>query len=654
MISMELKPLTPALSPFGGQREKHSRVRLTWLLALVLAAFAIITQAEAKTRVLVVTGGHGFEKEPFYKMFSDNQDITFTAAEHSKTNASVYDREDLLTYDVVVLYDMPQNITDSQKGKLLALFDKGIGLVVLHHALVSYQKWPEYEKFIGGRYQEPDPDKGGKVTETVGWQHDIDMHIVIVATNHPVTAGLKDFEIHDEIYWGFRVSKDVTQLITTTHPKSGKPLGWARTQGRSRVVYLQLGHGKEAFNNENYRKLVAQSIRWTAESRRSASLPRVFLLDARQLAMIKEKIQTGDKRYEPALEALHKDAEEALKAKLVSVMDKTNTPPSGDKHDYMSEAPYYWPDPDSANGLPYIRRDGERNPEISRIPDHANILGMPEKVQTLALAYYFSADEKYAAKASEFLRVWFLNPGTRMNPHLEFAQAIRGVNSGRGIGLIESRGLALVVDGVGLLTGAKAWTPQDQVGLEKWFAEYLDWMIASRNGQDEAAAKNNHGTFYDMQVASFAMFLGRWELAMKTLEGVKTKRIAVQIEPDGKQPLELARTKAWSYSTANLSGLMSLARLGDCVGLDLWNYETADGRSIRKAFDFLAPYAMREKQWPYQQLGGWSAGGFSPLARQAGLKFKDPNYAKMAMQLGNISESSRANLLEPVHQRRDS
>lgn len=234
------------------------------LVTLVVTRNSSAADGVAKIKVLVVTGGHGFEEEPFYKMFSDNAEIVFTAAAHSKTSASVYDRGDLLNYDVVVLYDMAKNITESQQAKFMALFDKGVGLVVLHHALGAYQQWPEYEQIIGGRYQEPDPNRPGKVTEAVGWKHDEEIPVVIVATNHPVTAGLKDFTIHDEIYWGFRVGRDVTPLITTTHPKSGKPLGWSRTQGKSRVVFVQFGHGKEAFENENYRKLVAQSIRWTA------------------------------------------------------------------------------------------------------------------------------------------------------------------------------------------------------------------------------------------------------------------------------------------------------------------------------------------------------------------------------------------------------
>lgn len=241
-------------------------VLLASLLLMGMAAATRLVAVEngGKIKVLVVTGGHGFEQAAFYKMFSDNSEISFTTAAHAKTNATVYDRDDLLSYDVVVLYDMPQQITETQQARFRSLFDRGTGLVVLHHALVSYQNWPEYEQIIGGRYQEPDPNKAGRVTEAVGWQHDVEVPVVIVATNHPVTAGVRDFVIHDEIYWGYRVGKDVTPLISTTHPKSGKPLAWARTQGKSRVVYLQLGHGKEAFDNENYRKLLAQSIRWTA------------------------------------------------------------------------------------------------------------------------------------------------------------------------------------------------------------------------------------------------------------------------------------------------------------------------------------------------------------------------------------------------------
>ena len=223
----------------------------------------------------------------------------------------------------------------------------------------------------------------------------------------------------------------------------------------------------------------------------------------------------------------------------------------------------------------------------------------------------------FAAKAAQLLRAWFIDGATRMNPNLQYAQAIPGINTGRGIGLIETRGLTRVVDAIGLLAGSKHWTTADQKGMADWFSSFLEWMQQSKNGRDEAAAKNNHGTFYDVQVVSFALFLGKTAWAKSVLETAKTKRIAVQIEPDGRQPLELARTKAWSYSVGNLDGLMLLARLGENVGVDLWNYETRDGRSIRKALEFLQPFASGEKKWSYQQLGEWPPQILLPLIRRA-------------------------------------
>jgi type 1 glutamine amidotransferase len=232
-------------------------------LSSLIAGTTRAAEHAGKFKVLVVTGGHGFEKDPFFKMFTDNPEISFTAATQGKTNATVFERNDLLNYDVVVLYDLVRDITDVQKAKFLSLFDKGIGLVVLHHALVSYQHWPDYERIIGGRYPEED-GKTGVVTAETGYQHGVEIPVVIVARDHPITAGLKDFTIHDEIYWGFRTQPDITPLMSTTQPKSGKPLAWCRTQGKSRVVYLQPGHDHSAYDDANYRRLLANSIRWTA------------------------------------------------------------------------------------------------------------------------------------------------------------------------------------------------------------------------------------------------------------------------------------------------------------------------------------------------------------------------------------------------------
>ena len=330
-----------------------------------------------------------------------------------------------------------------------------------------------------------------------------------------------------------------------------------------------------------------------------------------------------------------------------SVVTKVATPPSGDKHDYMSQAPYFWPNPNSVNGLPYIRRDGERNPEINQITDHRSLDQLESAVETLALAYYFKGDEAYAAKAVSLLRTFFLDPATRMKPNLQYAQFIPGVNTGRGIGLIETRGLTRVVDSVGLLAGSKALTESDRLALQGWFGQFLQWMLESKNGRDEAAAKNNHGTYYDLQVASFALFVGKRELAVRVLKEARQKRIASQIEPDGRQPHELARTKAWSYSNMNLEGLMLLATLGERTGVDLWNFHTADGRSIRKALDFLTSVALGGEKWQYQEIGGVKPGTVFPLMRRAATVYRDKQHKDLLAKLPKAELADRTRLLRP-------
>ena len=413
---------------------------------------------------------------------------------------------------------------------------------------------------------------------------------------------------------------------------------------------------RDAANRRRRKKL--HPTRWAAilvlllppyqiYAQRPQSSPlRVFLFNAQKLAETKRHIQSGDKNFDPALAKLEADAHKALQQEPVSVVTKTPTPPSGDKHDYMSQAPYFWPDPTRPNGLPYVRRDGERNPELDKITDHHTLDLMEAATRTLSIAYYFSGNEDYAAKATQLLRAWFLDPATRMNPNLEYAQFIPGVNTGRGIGLIETRGLAEVVDAIGLLAGSKAWTATDQRGLEEWYGKFLQWMLESKNGREENAAKNNHGTYYDVQTTSFALFLGKNDLAKQIVETAKQKRIALQIEPDGRQLLELARTKAWGYSNGNLDGLMLLARLAENVGVDLWNFVTKDGRSIRRALEYLYPFAVGDQKWTYQQLGGFDGRSLFPLVRRAALHYHDEKFKPMISKIPALGSAERQRLVE--------
>jgi Alginate lyase len=364
----------------------------------------------------------------------------------------------------------------------------------------------------------------------------------------------------------------------------------------------------------------------TGQAQVETNLPRVFYADAQVLARARAGYLAGDASLKPAAARLFADAAGALKFRPPSVMDKHRVPPSGDKHDYVSQAPYYW----RATNSPvvrYIRRDGERNPEANLDSDAGNLAKVCSSVQTLALAYYFSGDDKYAAKAGEILRVWFLNPATRMNPNLDFGQGIPNQVDGRPSGLITARAFVEVVDALGLLAGSPAWTAADSKGMQDWMTQYFHWLTTSKIGLGEAHAKNNHGSHYDVQACAIALYLGNPEFARQTFLAARTNRIALQIEPDGREPLELVRTRSFSYSVFNLRALVDLATLAEHQGVDLWHYATADGRSIAQGLAFVAPYTSADRKWPFQQIIEPNRAELGELLLRAAPEYPDRGFA---------------------------
>jgi len=363
----------------------------------------------------------------------------------------------------------------------------------------------------------------------------------------------------------------------------------------------------------------------TAVAAETNNAPRVFLLRADSLAEAKRRLAGGDAGPARALQEVVTRADRALDQRPPSVMDKPDAPPSGDKHDYMSLAPYWWPNPDTADGLPYVRRDGEVYKDRNK-HDTLGLRAMTDAVRDLGLAYYFSDDERYAAKCAEFLRVWFIKPESRMNPNLNFAQGVPGRTDGRCYGIIDTTQWRWLIEAIGMIGASSAWTDADQATLQQWFREYLDWLMTSPNGTLEAAQSNNHGTWWAVQTALYALFVGDADTARTTVEGVK-QRIARQVEPDGHQPREAARTKGLSYSCYNLDALMCAARLGEHVGLDLWSFETEDGRSIRKALDYLIPYGLGDEKWEGKQIAKWKMP--LELLRRASVGFQEPRYERL-------------------------
>jgi hypothetical protein len=372
---------------------------------------------------------------------------------------------------------------------------------------------------------------------------------------------------------------------------------------------------------------------------------------ARPGALEKSKslIAQGDETAKKALKKLVADADKALAVVPPSVTEKTKVPPSGDKHDYMSLAPYFWPDPSRPDGQPYLRKDGKVNPESrdEAANDTLRMRLIGSSLETLCLAYYFTKDEKYATQAAKLMKVWFLAPETRMNPNLRFAQAVAGKNDGRGTGILESRTIGEIADAAGLLAGSAAWTAADQKQLDQWLGQFLDWLLTSGPGKDEAAAKNNHGTWFDVQATQIALAIGRKDVAKHILEAVPKKRIAVQVEPDGRQPMELSRTASFSYCCFNLEAHALLANFGDHVGVDLWKAGSKEPRSFRHALDYLTPYLdVPPKKWPGEQIKDAHPEDMLPVLRLAALAYREPAYEALVAKYSGAA-SKRFQLLAP-------
>ncbi|MGK7875049.1 MAG: alginate lyase family protein [Xenococcaceae cyanobacterium] len=369
--------------------------------------------------------------------------------------------------------------------------------------------------------------------------------------------------------------------------------------------------------------------------------PRVFILDPDLLESTKQLVQQGDPRIAPAIEELVEQADQALNQPLLTVTDG-ETPPSGDPHDYMSLSIYWWPNPDTPDGLPYVERDGEVNPEVYNY-DGPKISLMARTVETLALGYYFTGNEDYAEHAANLIKTWFLDEDTRMNPNLNHGQFIPGINTGSRQGIIETAVLATdVIDSVGLIADSQHWTETDQTDLESWFESYGQWLRTSWLGIQEAFRTNNHGMWYDVQLTTFDRFVGDDISAKQRLMFITPLRILTQVESDGSQPQELSRATPFFYSLYNLEAMFNLASIGEKLGVDLWNFKGLDGRGIEKALNYLLPDV-----WPHGQS---SPESLFPFLRQAALAYQNPDYEQLIDELPGSADqraASRINLLYP-------
>lgn len=317
---------------------------------------------------------------------------------------------------------------------------------------------------------------------------------------------------------------------------------------------------------------------------------------------------------------------------------------AGGLHDFFSEGDYWWPDPQNPGG-PYIQRDGMSNPD-NFVEHRRALMRLSVQVPALVAAWRLTRDERYARHAARHLRAWFIDEPTRMNPSLQYSQAIQGRSTGRGIGVIDTIHLVEVARAVEVLEGSRALSATDTAGIKKWFAEYLGWIRTSTNGIEEREAKNNHGTCWVMQVAAFAHLVGNRELLDYCRTRFKTVIVPNQIAADGSFPQELRRTKPYGYTLFNLEALAAICRILSTPEDNLWTFKTADGRGISKALEYMAPFIRDRKSWPLKPDvmydGEWPMRQSSLLF--AGLALQRPDYIDIWKKLpadSNVEEVVR-------------
>lgn len=333
-----------------------------------------------------------------------------------------------------------------------------------------------------------------------------------------------------------------------------------------------------------------------------AATPRYFTYDPGTLAQTKHSLADKNSALQSAYRALLVSADGALIQPAPSVTQKSLTPSSGDKHDYYSFGPYWWPNPDTASHLPYIRKDGQTNPESKTdATDSVRMAHFGNDMRALGLAYYFSGNNAYAVKAAEMARVWFVSPQTRMNPDMAHAQAIPGVVDGRGIGIIDSRVLIDVMDTIELIRPADTLSEADYQAIKNWYGQFAQWLLTSDNGFEEGNWHNNHGAFYDAQVVAFSLFSDHPDVAKKQMRVAQLRHLTGQIDREGNLTAEIERTRSWHYTQFALSAYLRLARYGELTGVDLWQSSIDDHR-LQQALRVAAKPVGNAADWRYPEL----------------------------------------------------
>ena len=326
-------------------------------------------------------------------------------------------------------------------------------------------------------------------------------------------------------------------------------------------------------------------------------------------------------------------ANQYLSEQPITITASSSPRSAGGLHDFFSEADYWWPDPKNPAG-PYIQRDGMSNPD-NFVAHRRALMRLSVQVPALVAAWKLTKDKRYLHQATLHLLAWFVDERTRMNPNLQYAQAIHGITTGRGTGIIDTIHLVEVARAIEVMEPADALSADDLAKIKHWFADYLQWMTTGKNGTDERDARNNHTTCWVMQVAAFAHLVGDQKLLAYCRERFKTVIVPNQIAVNGSFPEELRRTKPYGYELFNLEAMATVCRILSTSQDDLFSFQTADGRGFRRAVEYMAPFIADKESWPlkpdvmyYQR---WPMRQASLLF--AGIAFHRPDYIELWKRL---------------------
>jgi len=358
------------------------------------------------------------------------------------------------------------------------------------------------------------------------------------------------------------------------------------------------------------------------------------------LEQLKAGYLKGDKQVVHYIDFFEKVADKYIKMSPLSVTSKKKLPPSKDPRDYMTLSPYWWPDSTKTDGLPYIRRDGQRNPEVYEYPERENANCLGDATICLGVLYYITGKEIYAKTCANFLRTWFTDPKFGMNPNMIYAQYVPGMKTIRGSGFIDSRRFCHALSAAKLINGSANWSDSDKKKLSDWATAFCYWMENSTQGQKESHATNNHGLWYETIHLMVLAYLDRTDRIKEVTEQSILPKIGAQVADDGSLPQELKRTLSLHYSTFVLEALTEANQITSQIGINLWETPALNKKKISQAVAYLYPYYLNPEKWKYKQIKPFNQSRAAIVLYEAGIALNNQRYLDAAKKIGLKYSSS--------------